>query len=278
MTNDALPTSPPIDGIRRFGDTAVSVDEQHVATVEIQRPPNNFFSLAMLHDLAKAVRWCETDTSARAIVLCAQGKNFCAGASFDPAEARLTSASSAEGEMADRHIYDEAVELFSAALPIVAAVQGAAIGGGLGLACMADFRVGGPATRLSANFARLGFHQGFGLSVTLPALVGQQQALELLYTGARIDGERGHAIGLLDRIVDDDAIRSVAGELALEIARSAPLAVRSIKATMRGHLPEVIRTATNRERAEQERLTQTSDWTEGVKAMAERRLPDFTGT
>lgn len=257
----------------RFGDIAVEVDERHVATVEIHRPPNNFFSLAMLHNLAKAVRWCET-TDARVVVLVAEGKNFCAGASFDPEEAKLTSAGAGNE---DRHIYDEAVELFSATLPIVAGVQGAAIGGGLGLACMADFRVGGPSTRLSANFARLGFHQGFGLSITLPALIGQQQALELLYTGARINGEEGHRIGLLDRFVPDDEIRSTADALALEIARSAPLAVASIKQTMRGHLPTAIREATNRERSEQERLTQTADWQEGVAAMADRRLPDFTG-
>ncbi len=142
---------------------------------------------------------------------------------------------------------------------------------------MADFRIGGPGTRLSANLTRLGFHQGFGLSVTLPALVGQQRALELLYTGARIDGEEGHRIGLLDRFVPDDEIWATAHDFALEIARSAPLAVRSIKETMRGHLPQAIRDATDRERAEQEILTQTADWQEGVKAMAERRLPDFHG-
>ncbi len=261
----------------RFGDTTVTIDDQHVAMVEVHRPPNNFFSLQMLHDLAAAVRSCESG-GARAIVLAAEGKNFCAGASFDPAEAKLTSAGNADdGDLADRHIYDEAVELFSAKLPIVAAVNGAAIGGGLGLACAADFRVGGPSTRLSANFARLGFHQGFGLTVTLPALVGQQHALELLYTGARIDGEEGHRIGLLDRFVPDDEIRSSAYALALEIARSAPLAVVSIKATMRGHLPAAIRAATDRERAEQEKLTATADWQEGVKAMADRRLPDFKG-
>ncbi len=269
--------------MERFGDIAVTVDDQHVATVEVQRPPHNFFSLQMLHDLSLAVRSCES-TDARAIVLFAEGKNFCAGASFDPEEATLTSSRRPEdggppesGELADRHIYDEAVDLFSAKLPIVAAVQGAAIGGGLGLACMADFRVGGPGTRLSANFARLGFHQGFGLSVTLPALVGQQRSLELLYTGARIDGAEGHRIGLLDRFVDDDDIRATAHELAVDIARSAPLAVVSIKETMRGHLPAAIREATNRERAEQEKLTATADWAEGVKAMAERRLPNFVG-
>ena len=75
------------------------------------------------------------------------------------------------------------MRLDDTALPVVAAVQGAAIGGGLGLALSADFRVAAPAARFAANFARLGFHHGFGLRVSLPAIVGQQNALRMLYTG-----------------------------------------------------------------------------------------------
>ena len=160
---------------------------------------------------------------------------------------------------------------------MVAAVQGAAVGGGLGLACMPDFRVTAPEARFTANFARLGFHHGFGLTVTLPGLVGQQRALELLYTGRRITGEDAAAIGLADKLVPLDQVRSAAHELAAEIAGSAPLAVTSIRQTMRGDLAARIRAATDRELVEQDRLQQTDDWREGVKAMAERRTPDFTG-
>src|SRR6185295_18257851 len=96
---------------------------------------------------------------------------------------------------------------FATRTPVVAAVQGAAIGGGLGLALWPDFRIAAPEARFSANFARLGFHHGFGLTVTLPRVVGQQRALELLYTGARIDGKRAHAIGLVDRLVPLAALR-----------------------------------------------------------------------
>ena len=135
-----------------------------------------------------------------------------------------------------------------------------------------------PKPRFSANFARLGFHHGFGLSVTLPAIVGQQRALELLYTGRRIDGATAHTIGLADRLVALGDVRTAAHELAAEIAGSAPLAVASIRSTMRSGLPDRIRIATDREKAEQERLQQTDDWREGTAAMAERRPPNFTGT
>jgi enoyl-CoA hydratase/carnithine racemase len=243
--------------------------------VEIHRPPNNFFSLEMLGSLADAFEAVDSDDTARCILLCSEGKNFSAGASLHQEDPKLTS-ERGRIEGGGRHIYDEAVRMFAAKTPVVAAVRGAAVGGGLGLACMADFRVGGPSTRMTANFARLGFHQGFGLSITLPAIVGNQHALDLLYTGRRISGEQAATLGLLDRFVDDDKIRTEAARWAAEIAGSAPMAVESIRHTMRGHLPDAIRAATNRERAEQERLRDTADWREGVAAMNERREPRFT--
>lgn len=260
-----------------FGDVAVDVSDDFVATVEIRRPPNNFFSLGLIDSLVAAFGAVDADRRGRAIVLCSQGKHFCAGADFsgsadDAADALLNP------DGTPRHLYDAAVELFSAKTPVVAAVQGAAVGGGLGLACLADFRVAAPEARFSANFARLGFHHGFGLTVTLPAIVGNQRALEMLYTGRRIDGETAAEIGLADRVVPLDAVRGAAREVAAEVAASAPLAVRSIRETMRGDLPGRIRAATDREKAEQDRLRDTGDWREGVRAMAERRPPEFTET
>ncbi len=262
----------------QFGVVSVEVDQNHVALVEVQTPPHNFFSLSMLGSLADAFEAVEADPDARCIVLASQGKNFCGGASLSADKPQLTSEKTAQEEPSDgppRHIYDEAVRMFAANTPVVAAVQGSAIGGGLGLACMADFRVGGPGTRMSSNFARLGFHHGFGMTVTMPAIMGQQAALDMLYTGRRVKGPEAAEMGLLDRLVDDDRIRSEAMAWATEIAGSAPLAVESIRQTMRGHLPEAIRAATNRERAEQERLRDTEDWKEGVAATADRRTPNF---
>lgn len=257
-----------------IGDITVDIGDDHVATVQINRGPNNFFSLRMLFDLKSAFKYA-VENDGRAILLCAEGKNFCAGADFSPDGGRNQPDAP---ELQGRHIYDEAVDLFSCPVPIVAAVQGASVGGGLGLACMADFRVGGPSTRMTANFARLGFHQGFGLSVTLPDIVGKQKAMELLYTGRRIKGDVAGELGLLDRYVEDDQIRATAHELAAEIAGSAPLAVQSIKDTLRGHLPRSIRAITDHELVVQNKLQQTADWKEGVKAMSERRDPNFSGS
>lgn len=260
--------------LRVFGDVSVAVDCDHVATLEICRPPNNFFDLHLIDSLASALDALDAEGDARAAVLCSQGKHFCAGANFAVGGSSSTEAAT-NPDGSPRHLYDAAVDLFSTRIPVVAAVQGAAVGGGLGVACFADFRVAAPEARFVANFARLGFHHGFGLTVTLPALVGQQRALELLYTGRRIKGDEAARIGLADRVVPLDAVRATAHELATEIAASAPLAVDSIRQTMRGDLAARIREATGQERAEQDRLRATEDWIEGVAAMAARRQPNF---
>lgn len=248
-----------------YGSIGVERDG-FVAVVEIQRPPNNFFDIDLIRDIADAADELAAG-DCRAIVLCSEGRHFCAGADFGGGRAT---------NPAGPHLYDMAIRLFEQPLPIVAAVQGAAIGGGLGLAMAADFRVASPEARFAANFARLGFHHGFGLTVTLPLVAGHQAALDLLYTGRRITGEEAQQLGIVDRLVPTDELRAAAIEQATEIATSAPLAVRSIRHTMRGHLAAEVRAALDRERAEQDRLTATSDWREGVTAMAERRTPNFT--
>jgi 2-(1,2-epoxy-1,2-dihydrophenyl)acetyl-CoA isomerase len=252
-------------------DSELAVTPGQVATVEIRRPPNNFFDTGLIRGLAEALESLAADHECRAVVLCSEGKHFCAGADFSGGQRQ------AGIQTEGTHLYDVAIRLFAQPLPIVAAVQGAAIGGGLGLALAADFRVACPEARFSANFARLGFHQGFGLSVTLPALVGQQRALEMLYTGRRLDGQEAARIGLCDRLVPLAEVRAAAGALAGEIAASAPLAVRSIRETMRGHLTVAVRDALVREKAEQDRLVQTEDWAEGIRAATQRVQPHFRG-
>ena len=245
----------------------IDIGDDYVATIELRRPPNNFFSLEMVAGIADALESLDDDPRCRAAVLCAQGKHFCAGADFSAGGVGYTT----------EDLYAAAVRIFRTHTPVVAAVHGAAVGGGLGLALTADFRVAAPEARFSANFARLGFHQGFGLSVTLPRLVGQQAAADLLFTGRRVPGEEAVRLGLADRLAARDEVRSTAQAMAAEIAVSAPLAVRSIRATLRGDLADQVEAATAHEHREQDRLQHTADFAEGSRAMIERRLPDFRG-
>ena len=254
-----------------YKDIGVSLSG-HVGQIEIQRPPHNYFDNALINQIADALEAFDRDPACRAVVLCAQGKSFCAGADF----ANRPSTGANEGGAA-KHLYKEATRIFRTRKPIVAAVQGAAIGGGLGLALAADFRVTCSEARFSANFNRLGFHPGFSLTFTLPRLVGQQRATLLFYTGRRVPGDEAVAMGMADVLVPLDEVRSAATALATEIAQSAPLAVQSTRETMRRGFADAAEQATERELTEQDWTRRTADFKEGVKAWGEKRLPNFEG-
>lgn len=262
-----------------FADLAVDVAND-VALVEIRRPPHNFFDHALIGALADALEALDREDGCRAVVLASRGKSFCAGANFaaggDFGAAEKGREEGARPLRADS-LYREAVRLFRARKPVVAAVQGAAVGGGLGLAMAADLRVACPEARFCANFTRLGFHPGFGLTETLPAAVGASNAALMFYTSRRVKGEEAHAMGLADVLVPRERVRGAALELAAEIAANAPLGLAATRATLRDGLADRVAAATDRELAEQTRLRATADFAEGMAAMAERRAPNFAG-
>jgi enoyl-CoA hydratase/carnithine racemase len=257
---------------RRYGDVSVSV-ESYVAQVEIHRPPHNFFDVQLIRDLAEAFNSLDADSACRVSVLSAEGKSFCAGANFANRAATGVEPGTAKGNP----LYSEAVRLFNCKKPLVATVQGPAIGGGLGLALVADFRVVSPEARFAANFVKIGIHPGFGLTYTLPRLIGYQRANLMFLTGRRITGEEALAWGLADLLVGQEQLRTAASQLAAEIAENAPLAVISTRATVRRGLAEAVKAQTDIEFVEQDWLMRTEDHREGIKAVAERRPGNFTG-
>jgi enoyl-CoA hydratase/carnithine racemase len=242
----------------------------NVATVLLCRAPHNFVDVASLTALADALDALDADEQCRAVVLGSLGKSFCAGADFSAVR---------EGSvMFDTPaLYGQGMRLFRTRKPIVAAVQGPAIGAGAGLALVADFRIACPASRFSVPFTRLGFHPGFGVSHTLPRLVGPQVSARLLFTGERIGGQRMLELGLADELVPNEVVMERAQALAREISQSAPLAVQSTRATLRAGLAEAVHAANAREWEIQQREFASQDFLEGVAAAAARRLPVFTG-
>tara|TARA_B110000116_G_scaffold169343_1_gene146348 strand:+ start:611 stop:1402 length:792 start_codon:yes stop_codon:yes gene_type:complete len=259
-----------------YGDVAVTRLDGHVVQCEIKRPPNNFFDHQLIKDLATCFEDIDKQNDIRAIVLCSEGKHFCAGANFGSS---VRAAELEQRTESDRNpLYDEAVRLFRCNKPVIAAVQGAAVGGGFGLALMADFRVVCPATRMTANFVKLGFTPGFGLTHTLERIVGAQRANLMFLTGRRINGETAQEWGLGDIYTDTDNVRSAAIELAQEIAENAPLALLSVREQMRPNIAEAVNDVTTIESREQKWLQQTSDHKEGIKAVAEKRAGNFTSS
>ncbi|KTT71408.1 enoyl-CoA hydratase/isomerase family protein [Sphingomonas endophytica] len=246
--------------------------DAHVATVVIDRAPNNHVNAALIHALADVLDACDADPQVRAVVLASEGRVFCGGADLTGDNPLIDE----HGESETPALYRGAVRLFATHKPIVAAIQGAAVGAGLGLALIADLRVAAPEARFCANFVALGFHAGFGISYTLPRLIGPQHAALMLLTARRVKAQEALRIGLVDQIAPLAEVRAVAQGLAAEIAANAPLAVESTRATLRAGLADAVRERTEHERAEQDRLMQSNDFREGLQAVAQRRPGKFT--
>ena len=207
----------------KYGDVAVTLAD-HIATVEIQRGPNNFFDVNLIHSLAEVFEALDNEAACRAIVLASEGKHFCAGANFHNADAQ----SERETRTVEKGnpLYAAAVRLFACRKPTVGAIQGAAIGGGFGLALVPDFRVLCSETRFAANFVALGFHPGFGLTHTLPRLIGSQRANLMFYTGRRIGGEEALAWGLGEVLTTQEKVRAAAERSGASGARLGVGALR----------------------------------------------------
>ncbi|MGE0827912.1 MAG: enoyl-CoA hydratase/isomerase family protein [Hyphomonadaceae bacterium] len=239
-----------------------------VATIVFDRPPHNHVNVALLCELADTFEALDDDKSVRALVLASEGRNFCAGAD-------LTADDNPTNKTGPSPFYAAAVRLFAAKKPVVAAIQGAAVGAGLGLALTADFRIAQPDARFTANFVKLGFHPGFGLTHTLPRLIGETRASLMFLTGRRITGAEAVDWGIASLLAED--ARSAAQALAAEIAENAPLAVQSTRATLRAGLAAAVKAQTDHEDAEQTWLKETKDFAEGVRAVGERRAGNFIG-
>lgn len=258
--------------MKAFEDVVVE-RHGHVALVEISRPPLNFFDVTLIEHLADTFEALDQDDGCRAIVLAAKGKAFCAGADFSSCGSDLFTPDSASNALI---LYKAAARLFGCRKPVVGAIHGAAIGGGLGLALVADFRIVCPETRFAANFVQLGIHPGFGISLMLPRVIGQQKARLMLLTGRRIKGAEALEYGLGDKLVAADEVREEALALASEIAQGAPLAVESTRATLRQDLEKALRVRLEHEFTEQAWLATTADHKAGMAAVGERRPGQFT--
>ncbi len=242
----------------------------HVAHVVFKNPPHNHATVGVLRALGDVLERLDADTGCRAVVLASEGKSFCAGAD-------LASENGIGGNGADpvREFYDQALRLFAFGKPIIAAIQGAAIGAGLGLAVAADFRIAAPEARFSANFVKLGYHPGFALTFTLPRLIGESRAALMLLAGARYKPEEVIGWGLVDRIDAASQLRESAQAMAAAIAENAPLSLLATRRTLRANFLDQVRAALVVEHAEQSKLRLTEDYAEGIRAVTERRPGTF---
>ncbi len=244
-----------------------------IGEIIFSKPPLNYACPEMLGQIADAIDAMDADNAVRCILLRSEGKAFCGGADL-AGDASLTGNHAMD---AISGLYAQAMRIFRRKKVIIAALQGAAVGAGLGLALAADFRIAAPAARLSANFVRLGFHPGFALSCTLPRLVGEQRAAWMMLSAERVKPDAALAWGLVDRLAEPEALVDGARAMAAEIAQNAPLALLAVRKTMQAGLADAAEAALAHEHAQQAILKQTDDYAEGVASVFARRDANFTG-
>jgi enoyl-CoA hydratase len=255
-----------------------------VAVVVLNDPERlNAMTEAMGQALSAAVDGLAADESVRAVVLTGAGRAFSAGGDLDLLE-RMTRAGNTDPGGPTRRAHESFMGRFyrlflrvrALPQPTLAAINGAAIGAGCCVALGCDMRLAAREAKLGLNFTRLGIHPGMAATWTLPRLVGNARAAELLYTGRLLGGEEAERIGLVNRAVPQGEVRAEALALARTIAEAAPLAVRGTKRSL-AHSSGSLDDALDQEAREQALCYESADLLEGLAAVRERRAPAFKG-
>jgi enoyl-CoA hydratase/carnithine racemase len=246
-----------------------------IGIITLNRPDNrNSMDRDVLSAFEEIMVQVRRDRNLRCLVITGSGRTFCAGADFK-SSLNVTNGLLLHETLME--VYRPFLSISDLEIPTIAAMNGHAIGGGLGLSLMCDIRVANKAAKYGANFARLGIHSGMAISYVLPRLVGPAIASELLFTGRIITGEQAAAIGLVNYAVDEGAVLNKALELAMEIAESAPVAVRLMKRSIYRGMGWNLVNAAEMEAQCQSRTFEMEDAKEGIRALLEKRKPEFKG-
>jgi enoyl-CoA hydratase len=252
----------------------VSEPAPRVRLLTLNRPQAaNAMNTAMGEALLAAWTDLTNDASVGAIVLTGEGKAFCAGADLKERDGMSDEA------WKTQHLIYEAMARaqLSVPVPIIAAVNGAAMGGGCEIALACDFAIASGAARFGTPEVRLGIIPGLGGPALLTRAVGERKALELLTTGRHVDAQEALQIGLVSRLAAPETLVEEAVQLASMIAANAPLAVKALKRVVRAGAAMPLDQAMEMELAEYNRLFTTADRREGVAAFNEKRAARFTG-
>ncbi len=251
----------------------VSVEPGPVTLVRLNNPPLNLVTRELTVRLGDVLTGLASDTDLRAVVMAGNDRAFCAGSDIE--EFPSLYGRVAEGKL----LLEGAVYRRLARLPVpaIAAIEGAALGGGLELALCCDIRVAAETATLGLPEVGLGAIPGSGGTQRLPRLLGPGRAKELILTGEPVDGTRAGEIGLVERVVTPGRAETEALELATIIAERGPMAVREAKAAIDEGLDLPLDAGLARELDGSQRVFASDDLIEGTEAFLGKRRPRFTG-
>ncbi len=255
-----------------------------IMTVTLNQPEkrNPISSLDMVDALCAAMEAADADLSVRCVILTGAGTAFSSGGDVKGMKAGSSGGTRAVNPADTRRNYKWGIQrlplLFQALeVPVIAAVNGPAIGAGCDLACMCDVRIAGESAKFAESFVKLGIIPGDGGAWLLPRIIGFSKATELALTGEMIDAARAEAIGLVSRTVPDDQLMTAAREVADKIAANPPHAVRMTKRLLREGQLASLANILEMSAAMQSVAHTTADHDEAIDAFIERRPPVFRG-
>ncbi|MDD2920444.1 crotonase/enoyl-CoA hydratase family protein [Rhodoferax sp.] len=255
--------------------------KNHIVTLTLNDPErhNPLTGNSIVDEILDAVKRIDADRSVRAVILTGNGPSFSAGGNV---KAMLRQATGEVDAMQVRHEYRAGIQrlplaLFNLEVPVIAAVNGHAIGAGLDLTCMCDIRIAAETAKFAESFVKLGIVAGDGGAWLLPRIIGLSRAAELSYTGRSIDAHLALAWNLVSQVVPAAELMPCAMKLAEEIAANPPHAVRLTKRLIREGMTTRLDTLLEMASMYQAVSHQTADHREAVNAFIEKRAPKFGG-
>jgi enoyl-CoA hydratase/carnithine racemase len=249
-----------------------------VGTILLNRPHRkNAFTLEMIDKWAAILRDARTDPEVRVVVVTGAGDGFCSGVDLSQySDGRRPSPLERKEHLTD-HIHRIPYALEDLDKPVIAAVNGVAVGAGMDMALMCDMRIMARTARVSEGYIRVGLVPGDGGCYFLPRLVGTAKALELMLTGDFIDADEAGRLGIANHVVELDEFQDTVGTLARKIADGPPVAVRTIKRAMYQSARSDLRTALDLISSHMGIVTSTDDSAEALAAFRENRPGHFVG-
>lgn len=247
----------------------------HVLQITLNDPDNlNAMGEAMADEFRAIVSTlAKSSTQPRVIILTGSGRAFSAGGDLNMLE-KKSELSAEENHRRMLKFYDSFLSILELQIPLIAAINGHAIGAGLCVACACDVRVAAEKAKLGFTFTKLGLHPGMGATYFLPKVVGQSIATEMVITGRVIEAEEGQMLGLVTRVVPQAEVLNQAKKIAAEILQCGPLAVKQVLANMRSIAPTLTESL-EREASCQAVNYASAEFKEGVRATIEKRAPSW---
>ncbi len=239
--------------------------DQAIATIRLDRPPMNALNAQVQTEIAAAAMEVGSDPEIRAVVIYGGGKVFAAGADIK----EMADVSYAFMAADSRRLQDAFAAVAQIPKPVVAAVTGYALGGGLELALCADFRVAGESARVGQPEIQLGIIPGAGGTQRLPRLIGPARAKDIIYTGRFVPAAEAREIGLVDQVVPDDEVYQAARNLVARYATGPAVALRAAKQSIDSGLQTDLATGLEIERLHFAGLFATEDARTGMRSFVE---------